>query len=336
MSTTPPFLVRALLRLALALAWLAGFLAVVWAFAALHFDFPLASSWAAGLFAVVVLLAVWWWRTRPWAVAIPFIGSALVLVWWSTLRPSHDRTWPDDYARLPWAEVDGETVTIHEVRDFDYPADGTTVPRWSTRTFNLGDLEGVDLAINYWGSPWIAHPIVIFRFRGAEPLAFSIETRREKGENYSALAGFFRHYELIVLAGSERDLLGVRACRREGEDVYLYATTITPATARERFLQYVETMNALRDQPRWYNAVTTNCTTAIRGMNHGQRMPFDWRLLINGKGDEMLYERGTLQTAGLPFAELKERAHANPAARAAYASGDFSAALRRDRPGFEP
>lgn len=317
-------------------AWLAGFLAMVWAAAALRFDFPVAPAWAAGLFVGGVVLALWCWRARPWVVAVPWGAAALVFAWWSTLQPSHDRPWPDEYARLPWAEVDGDKVTIHEVRDFDYPHDGSTAPRWVTRTVNLADLEGIDLAVNYWGSPWIAHPIVMFRFRDAEPLAFSIETRREANEEYSALAGFFRQYELTVLAGSERDLLGVRAVRRQGEDVYLYSTTSTPEAARRRFLEYVETMNDLHERPRWYNAVTSNCTTAIRSMQAGPRAPFDWRLLINGKGDEMLYERGALRTDGLPFAELKRSAHANDAARAAFGGGDFSAAIREGRPGFGP
>lgn len=258
-----------------AAAWLAGGLAFVWAAAALNFDFPIAPSWAAGLFVALVVLAAWLLRGRSWVAAVPLTASALVFVWWSGLAPSHDRGWPDEYARLPWAEVDGDKVTIHEVRDFHYPEDGTTVSRWVTRTLQLGDIEGIDLVVNYWGSPWIAHPIVIFRFRGAEPIAFSIETRREESESYSALAGFSRQYELIVLAGSERDLLGVRAVRRTGEDIYLYSTTTTPETARRRFLEYVATMNELRDRPRWYNAVTSNCTTAIRSMNAGPRMPFD-------------------------------------------------------------
>lgn len=319
-----------------AAVWLAAFLSVLWSAAALHFDFPVAPSWVTGLFVAAVAFATWWFRGRRWVALVPLAASALVFAWWSSLRPSHDRAWPDEYARLPWAEVDGDRVTIHEVRDFDYPADGATLPRWTTRTIRLDDVEGIDIAVNYWGSPWIAHPIVSFRVRGEEPLAFSIETRREEGEEYSALAGFFRQYELIVLAGSERDLLGVRAVRRKGEDIYLYSTTATPETARRRLVEYVATMNDLHERPRWYNAVTSNCTTAIRSMQAGPRAPFDWRLLINGKGDEMLYERASLRTGGLPFPELKRRAHANEAARAAFGGGSFSTAIREGRPGFQP
>ncbi len=317
-----------------ALQWGAAVLATLWAAGALYFDFPLRFVWMAMPLLLLAALALRLVGDQRRAVWIPLAGAMLVLVWWPLLQPSHDRPWQTDVSRLPWAEIEGESVTIHEVRNFDYPRGADPVPRWETRPVALGEITGVDLAVNYWGSPWIAHPIIIFRFRDAPPLSFSIETRREQGEEYSALAGFFRRYELIVLAGEERDLLRVRTNRRVGEDVYLYATTITPARARERFLEYVETMNDLRARARWYNAVTSNCTTAIRGMQKDHRMPFDWRLLINGLGDQMLYERDLLRADGLSFVELKAQARINEVALTAQDSPDFSGDIRRGRAGF--
>ena len=313
------------------LGWVAAVPLLLWSFGALYHDAAPAAAW--GFLAAVVAAMVMLRRTgRTWLVAVA--GFFCVLVWWLLLSPSHDRVWTAEYARLPWAEIRGNEVTIHEVRNFDYPDGGGTVERWETRVINLEDIEGLDVAVNYWGSPWIAHPIVIFRFKDAPPLAFSIETRRQEGEHYSALAGFYRQYELIVLAADERDLIGVRTNHRAGEEVYLYATTATPAHARSRLMDYLRTLNGIRDKARWYNAVTTNCTTAIRGMHQGRLPPFDWRLLINGKGDEMLYERGLLRSDGLTFAELKARALINAAASEAYRAGSFSEAIRRERPGF--
>jgi hypothetical protein len=310
--------------------FLAGALLTVWAFGALWFD---AAPAAACGFLAAMLAAAWVLRRSGRAWFVPFAGFASVLAWWLTLAPSHDREWSLEYSRLPKAVIEGEKVTITNVYNFDYPPGGDAVPRWETRSYNLSDIEGMDLAVNYWGSPWLAHPIVIFRFKNAPPLAFSIETRREKGEKYSALGGFFRRYELIVLAGDERDFLGGRVNR--GEDIYLYATTATPQRARARLLDYLETINALDARPRWYNAVTSNCTTAIRGMNnHGPKLPLDWRLLINGKGDEMLYEDGFLRTGGLPFDEMKRRALINMEAKEAFNGGDFSQRIRAGRPEF--
>ena len=117
------------------------------------------------------------------------------------------------------------------------------------------------------------------------------------------------------------------------EDIYLYHTTVPQNRARERFLEYVRSLNALRAQPRWYNAITTNCTTSIRSQHPSkERIPWDWRILLNGKGDELLYRDGGLVTGGLPFAELKTRSLIDTRARAANDSLDFSKLIREGLP----
>jgi hypothetical protein len=128
----------------------------------------------------------------------------------------------------------------------------------------------------------------------------------------------------------ERDVLGVRAVHRKGEDIYLYRTTLSAEKARTRLLEYVATINSLAEEPRWYNAITTNCTTAIRSQHtKNERIPWDWRMLVNGKGDEMMYEKGALETDGLDFSSLKKRAYANAAVKQAYDGADFSSHVRK-------
>jgi hypothetical protein len=191
----------------------------------------------------------------------------------------------------------------------------------------------MDLFIMYWGSPWMAHPIVSFRFADALPLCFSIETRKTIGQEYSALRGLFRQYTLIYIVADERDSVRVRSKYRHGEDVYLYRTLASPEQSRARFLEYINATNTLRDHPRWYNALTSNCTTNIRTQRSmNKRTPWDWRMLVNGKADEMLYERHLIATGGLPFAELKERSHINKRANAADQDPDFSRQIREDMP----
>jgi hypothetical protein len=181
----------------------------------------------------------------------------------------------------------------------------------------------------------MTHPIVSFQFSDAPPIAFSIETRKEAGESYSAIGGLYRQFELIYIAADERDVIRVRTNIRKGETVWLYRTTLDPADARQRFLEYVASLNALHQQPRWYNAITTNCTTAIRTQHpKTKRAAWDWRVLINGKIDELFYDRRVIATDGLPFAELKRRAMINEAARAAGNTPDFSRRIRENRPGF--
>jgi len=218
------------------------------------------------------------------------------------------------------------------VRNCDYRTKTDFTPRWETRTVRLSQITGMDLAINYWGSPWIAHPIVSFQFSHGLPLCFSIETRKTVGQQYSTLEGFYRQYTLIYVVAEERDCIRLRT-NYQREDVYLYHTLASPAQAQERFREYISTVNALHETPRWYNAVTSNCTTSFRTQRAANlRKPWDWRILLNGKADEMLYQNRAIATGGLSFTELKQRSLINERARAADQNPDFSRVIREGLP----
>lgn len=315
--------------IACALPWMAAVLCAAWAFGALYFDFPAAGAWPAILFVLALLAAIIFVRGKLMKLATVFGAFVLVALWWLTLKPSNDRPWQPDVAQTAWAEINGDEVTVHNVRNCDYRTETDFTPRWETRRMRLSRITGMDLAIMYWGSPWMAHPIVSFRFADALPLCFSIETRKTIGQKYSVVRGLYRQYTLIYIVADERDSIRVRSNYRHGEDVYFYHTLASSAQARARFLEYVNTINTLRDHPCWYNALTSNCTTNIRTQRSiNERAPWDWRMLVNGKADEMLYERHAIATGGLPFSELKARSLINARAKAAGASPDFSQLIR--------
>jgi hypothetical protein len=315
-------------------------LAMLWATGALVYDMP-GPAWLhlpVALCWLMSALVAWFvFRARTPARIAVLLGFALILGWWLTLKPRSDRDWQPDVAQTAWADIHGDEITLHNIRRCEYRTVTDYTPHWDARTVRLSQITGIDFAITYWGSPYMAHPIASFQFADAPPICFSIETRKEVGEKYSAIGGFFRQYELIYIAAEESDVIRLRTNVRTGEDVYLYRLTITPEKARERFMEYVATLNQLRDKPRWYNAATTNCTTSIRSQHDtSQRAPWDWRMLVNGKGDEMMYERGAFFTGGLPFAALRTAARINGAARNAGPDADFSRVIREGRPGFPP
>src|SRR4051794_38782304 len=237
-------------------AWVIAILCTGWAAAALYFDFPSTrfNIVAAGIFIALVLLAIIFARGRVIKLVTVFAAFGLVLVWWRTLQPPRDREWAPEVAQTGWADISGDDVTLHNVRNCDYRSENDFDARWETRTVRLSQLQGMDLLIMYWGSPYMAHPIVSFRFADALPICFSIETRKAVGQGYSALRGLFRQYPLIYIVADERDSVRVRAKYRHGEEVYLYRTLASPAQARARFMEYVSALNKLHDQPRWYNA----------------------------------------------------------------------------------
>jgi hypothetical protein len=317
------------------LALIAAVLCAAWAFGALYFDFQKAGTFAAILFVIALLAIVIFVRGKLLKLAIVFGAFAVVAAWWLTLKPSNDRAWQPDVAQTAWADIKGDEVTIHNVRNCDYRTETDFTPHWETRTVRLSQITGMDVAINYWGSPWIAHPIVSFQFSDGPPLCFSIETRKTIGQQYSTLEGFYRRYTLIYVVADERDVIRLRTNYRR-EDVYLYHTLASPAQARERFREYINTLNALHENPRWYNAVTSNCTTSIRDQRAvNLRAPWDWRILLNGKADEMLYQNHAIATSGLSFTELKQRSLIDERARAADHNPDFSNIIREGLPGSD-
>ncbi|HVI91381.1 MAG TPA: DUF4105 domain-containing protein [Dongiaceae bacterium] len=335
-----PSLIRLLSGLGAALFWLILAMVNLWAVAALYIDLPGWNLIGAGLYVAIVLTAFFATPGLRLGAMAGTAGFAVILAWWLTLMPSDVRQWQADVDRTAWAEIAsdnaGTTVTVHNVRNFDYRSETDYTPHWETRQYDLAKLQGIDLFLTYWGSPWIAHPILSFQFADSPPLAISVETRKEIGENYSAIRGFFRQYELIYILADERDVIRLRTNDRKGEEVYLYRTTVTAETARAVLLDYFRAVNALHQQPAFYNALTSNCTTNIRihtAAATGQQRHWNWRLVLSGKIDEYVYDQGRL-AGNLPFDELKRRVHINYAARQADHSPDFSALIRAERPGF--
>jgi hypothetical protein len=241
---------------------------------------------------------------------------------------------------LSYADIDGDRVTVHNIRNFQYRTETDFTPAYYDKTFDLSQLDSVDLIAVYWMGPDIAHIMLSFGFAGRDYLAVSIEARKEQGEGYSTLDGFFRHYELFYVVADERDAIGVRALFRNDppEDVYLYRVQGPRENARRLFLEYLRQINALRDRPEFYNTLRTNCTTTIwmnAGVNSG-RVPFSWKVLVSGHVPEYLYEAGRLDTS-LPFEELRQRGHINARAREAGPTApDFSQRIRVGLPGVVP
>ena len=277
---------------------------------------------AAGLFA----------RRFRWRSLAGFsILFAVVLLWWFNIEPSNDRRWQVDSEHLAYATIDGDRVTVHNVRNFDYRSEADFTPAYDTRTYDLAKLDSVDLYLVYWMGPAIAHTIVSFGFAGEEFLAVSIEARKEEGEGYSAIKGFFRQYELLYVVADERDVIRLRTNYRDNppEDVYRYRLQSSPEIGRRFFLEYMNSITEVARQPRFYNTLTGNCTNLIwlHGKVNPERVPFSWKLLASGYAAEYLYEMERLDTS-VSFAELTRRGYVNPRARALDGNADFSRLIR--------
>ena len=254
------------------LASLLVLLSAAWVVMALHYQLApwgwarhaLGALWVAAALAAVVLM----WRGRAPRALLSY-GAALAMLlggWWAQVPASDTRDWAEDVSRHLIAQVDGEVVTLQNVRNFDWRSNTDFTPRWDTRRYDLRQLRSTDMAVSYWMGPAIAHTLVSFGFDdgrgGTDYVAFSVEIRKERHESFSAVAGFFKQFELALVAADERDVLRVRTNVR-GEDVYLYRVDMPPAAMRSLFLAYVDQARGLSAKPRFYDTLTANCTTIV-------------------------------------------------------------------------
>ncbi|MDC8772201.1 Lnb N-terminal periplasmic domain-containing protein [Roseateles albus] len=324
-------------------------LCAAWGAMAFWFAGPAPASQRYALLAVLCLVTLLtltaqllpaWHRLRWWAVAGFGLLFAAQLYWYFNLQPSNDRDWRPEVAVLPFATVDGNFVTVHNIRNFDYRSEHDFTPAHYERRFDLNKLEGVDVVSTYWMGPHIAHVFLSFAFADDQHLAFSIETRTEKGEGYSTLKGFFRQYELFYVVADERDVIRLRTNYRKDppEDVFVYRVKASPEGVRRLFLEYIRQMNELKETPAFYNSLTTNCTTNmwVNARINPNTLPFNWKVLASGHVPEYLYEQDRLVTDGLSMEELQARAHVNRRAQAADTAADFSRRIRIAEAKSEP
>lgn len=288
-------------------------------------------SWTA--FSLAVLIALWQGRltTGVLVFAVAFAG---VLIWWVRLAPSNDRVWADDVARMTTGTIDGNHVTLHNVRNFDWRSASDYIQRWETRTYDLDRLRSVDMIMSYWTIQAIAHMVISFGFDDGAQVAFSVEVRRQKSREFSEIGGLFKQFDLSIIAADERDVIRVRTNIR-GEDDYLYQLRMPLSAMRSLFLGYVGEANGLIESPRFYNTVTVNCTTQVYHMMKRivGYLPVDHRLLLSGYLPEYVYGVGGLNRR-YSLQELRERGRITDRAKQADRSPTFSADIRRGLPGI--
>jgi hypothetical protein len=304
--------------------------------ALLYFDhanqmLPIALAAAYGALSLAALAGLTRRRWRRRAVLGYFLMFTVVLISWEAISPSNDRVWQPQNAVLPYATFDGDLVTLHSIRNFAYRSETDFTPAYYDRTFDIRQLDRVDLVASYWMGPAIAHVFVSFGFADGNHVVISIEARSERGEGYSTIKGFFRQYELYYNVADERDAIRLRTNYRRDppEEVHLYRLQGSLANGRAVFLDYLREVNSLKDHAAFYNTLTTNCTSNI--WLHARvipgRIPYSWQVLLSGYVPEYLYQNGKLDTS-VPFDELQRRSIINARAQAADQAEDFSQRIR--------
>jgi hypothetical protein len=285
-------------------------------------------------FTLAVILAFLLLSNRKRTLVGFLVVFSVIVVWWLNIPASNQREWQPDVAVLPYASIQGDRVTLHNIRNLQYRTEMDYEVRHYDKVFDLNRLDAVDLLAVYWMGDAIAHVMISFGFQEKDFVTFSIETRKEQGEGYSTLKGFFKQYELIYVVGDERDLIRVRTdYRNPAEDVYLYRLKMSQENARKFFLEYIRQIISMKQSPEWYNTLTTNCTTNV--VRHvrafGGKATYNWKVLLSGYAPQYAYQLGALDTTS-PFEELRKKSYINPKARITGDDPEFSRKIREELP----
>ena len=308
-----------------------------WSILVLLFSPALPESWRTPIALAlggILIVSFFRWRYRRWLRIATLVIFAFVGGLWASLWPSNDRLWTPDVAQAPWGEVRGDEIVVHNVRNFTYRTDEDFEPNYEDRTVRLNELSEVDIIVSYWAGKAIAHIMVSFGFGDSQYLAVTIETRKEQGESYSAVNGFFRNYELAYVVADERDVIALRTkYRQPNEQVYVLRTQIALENGRKLFLDYINSMNKLRVHPKFYNTVTTNCTTQV--LQHvwafGSDARYNWQILMSGYVPDYLYANDTLMP-GLALEEVMSRSLVNVRSNSVPFDANFSKYIRESVP----
>ena len=242
-------------------------------------------------------------KTSKWLTGL-YVGVWLTGAgWFVSITPQQLRDWKPEVGQILSYTRDAnnsDLITFTNVRNFDWHTGDDATERWETRTVDMSKLSGVDVINSYWMGPLIAHTLVSFRFEDDRPLSFSLEIRKENGESFSALGGFFKRYELSLIASEERDIIYTRSNAR-GEQVYLFPVShLQQHEVKSLFESYLIAADELNAKPEWYNTLTSNCTNIIFYMARvvsGERLPWDYRIWVSGWLPNYLYDLGMLDAS---------------------------------------
>lgn len=272
-------------------------------------------------------------------IALLLFGVFFSIYIYGFLSPSNNREWDFGFQRLPQIHISKNTVSIKNIRDYRYDSGKLTSSKYINRTVNLNDLQKVWLVVEPFPAkpftmlPSSAHTYFVFDFKNQEPLVLSVEARREKGEDFNILSGFFNSFELIYIWGTEKDITGRRVLV-ERNKVYMYPLAIPKEASQKLFLELAKTSKDLEKNPRFYNTIMSNCTNELIKVANKVKegsVPFNIMAIIPGLVPEQLYALGFIKN-DKPFAEVEKTFFISNLVKKYYSSKHFSQDLRTSLP----
>ncbi len=178
-------------------------------------------------------------------------------------KPSNTRDWKDDVTIPPTADIQDDSLYIHNVRDFKYRSEEDYDIAYLDKKFNLNELKEVYVGIVHFSkNPYIVHVLLKFVFDN-DGLIFSGEVRKVKGQEFIAWKTMLRNYELIYLFGTSSDMIDLRNNYRNNEKVHLHRLNLTKEESKQLLKDLCTRANQLAENPEFFNLITNNCGISV-------------------------------------------------------------------------
>jgi hypothetical protein len=276
-----------------------------------------------------------------WSIFISLISVSLLVIisiWLIKVYPKKPRagvTWNSDCEFQSRAIIDGDNVTFTKVRDFFWRTTRDRDENWDDNiTVSANEIKDVWFVVDHFHKiHGLAHTFLTIEFNDGTCLSFSFEARRIKGQRYHPWDGLWRNYELFLLVGHERDLLGLRTNARGNKD-YMFRAITPPGKEKQLLLGLAKSMNSLIDDPMWYHSILTTCNTAIVKLVNKVtpgRIPFILRNFLPGYTPKVAFKLALIEDMG-GFEKTLELARIDQKAMQWDGNGDYSKMIRSHLP----
>lgn len=260
------------------------------------------------------------------------------VAWQGFKKVPMEGDWQEQLKVVSTAEFNGDTVTVRNVRNFQYsPTEKDMHPAYYDKTYDLTQIKKVWYVTEPFNENQLAaHTFVSFEFNNGDFLAISIEARKTKDQVYSTWKGMLRTYPLIYIAADERDVLLLRANVRK-DRVYVYPVKLEkPENGRLILVDMLTRMNELvSTKPAWYNTLFANCTSSIakhvNKITPGRIPIFSWQLWLTASADELALRHGLIDTELSSIEQAREKYSVNEASERVGDVPSYSTDIRKFR-----
>lgn len=222
---------------------------------------------------------------------------SIVAIWFLFQTPSNDRNWVEDFSTLSHTTINGDLITIENIRNYRYTKEGITSRSYYTQTFDTTQMKKFYFFVEPF-EKWdaVAHTFFSFEFENGTSITFSVEARREVGEIYGAIKGLFQQFEVIYVWSPETDSVARRTVWGD-YPVYMYEVNASAQSISEIFISLANATNTLKQKPQFYNTLTSTCTSHLIDLvneAHPNAIGFTWSRYLPGYSDEYLLKKGLL------------------------------------------